>query len=86
MVVPVLPLSDTVKIVDADGLVLGTPDRSGLRVVQTPCAFRLDVWDCRSALLAQPAARAARTIPGDPLAFAVRSAWDRELAELLVTT
>ncbi len=82
MVVPVLPLADTVKLVDGDA-VLGTPDRSGLRIVQTPCAFRAAVWDVHSALLAQPAALTARTVPGDPLAFPVRTAWDRELAELL---
>jgi 2-C-methyl-D-erythritol 4-phosphate cytidylyltransferase len=35
-VAPVLPCSDTVKRVDSADLVIGTPDRSGLRVVQTP--------------------------------------------------
>ena len=82
-VVPVLPLPDTVKLVDGDGVVLGTPDRAGLRVVQTPGAFRAAVWDVHSAPLAQPASRAAQTIPGDPLAFPVRTAWDLELAGLL---
>src|SRR5690606_41379376 len=38
-VVPVLPLADTVKQVDADGVVTGTPDRSSLRAVQTPQGF-----------------------------------------------
>ncbi len=37
--VPVLPVADTVKTVDADGLVTGTLDRSLLRAVQTPQAF-----------------------------------------------
>jgi 2-C-methyl-D-erythritol 4-phosphate cytidylyltransferase/2-C-methyl-D-erythritol 2,4-cyclodiphosphate synthase len=37
--VPVLPLADTVKTVDAHGLVTGTLDRSALRAVQTPQAF-----------------------------------------------
>jgi 2-C-methyl-D-erythritol 4-phosphate cytidylyltransferase len=82
-VVPVLPVPDTVKLVDGDGVVLGTPDRAGLRVVQTPCAFRAAVWDVHSALLAQPACLAAQTIPGDLLAFPVRTAWDLELAGLL---
>jgi 2-C-methyl-D-erythritol 4-phosphate cytidylyltransferase len=82
-VVPVLPLPDTVKLVDGAGVVLGTPDRAGLRVVQTPCAFRAAVWDARSAPLAQPASLVAQTIPGDPLAFPVRTAWDLELAGLL---
>ena len=38
--VPGLSLSDTVKQVDADGRVVATPDRSQLRAVQTPQAFR----------------------------------------------
>ena len=36
---PGTPMSDTVKQVDADGRVLGTPPRSALRAVQTPQAF-----------------------------------------------
>lgn len=40
-VVPVLPVTDTVKRVDAAGVVLDTPDRSALRVVQTPQGFDL---------------------------------------------
>jgi 2-C-methyl-D-erythritol 4-phosphate cytidylyltransferase len=42
-VVPVLPLADTVKQVDSAGLVLATADRSALRAVQTPQAFRPDL-------------------------------------------
>ena len=38
-VVPALPLSDTIKAVDANGVVLGTPERAGLRAVQTPQGF-----------------------------------------------
>ncbi|HZN30059.1 MAG TPA: bifunctional 2-C-methyl-D-erythritol 4-phosphate cytidylyltransferase/2-C-methyl-D-erythritol 2,4-cyclodiphosphate synthase [Xanthobacteraceae bacterium] len=37
--VPVLPVADTVKTVDAAGTVTGTIDRAQLRVVQTPQAF-----------------------------------------------
>lgn len=40
-VVPVLPVSDTIKQVDADGKVLATPQRKDLRAVQTPQACRL---------------------------------------------
>lgn len=77
-VVPVLPLADTVKMVDGSGLLRATPDRSGLRVVQTPQAFRgSDVH------LGQPAA-GTHVVPGDPMAFAVRTAWDLEMAELLL--
>lgn len=42
-VVPGLPLTDTIKAVDANGVVLGTPERAGLRAVQTPQGFHADV-------------------------------------------
>src|SRR5699024_2956467 len=38
-VVPVLPVVDTVKEDDDDGVVIGTPVRSALRAVQTPQGF-----------------------------------------------
>lgn len=42
-VVPVLPVVDTVKRVDAGGVVVATVDRTDLRAVQTPQGFRRDV-------------------------------------------
>lgn len=77
VVVLVLPLADTVKVVDGAGLLCATPDRAGLRVVQTPQAFR-------SPAVHFGPIDGAHPVVGDPLAFAVRSAWDLELAELLV--
>jgi 2-C-methyl-D-erythritol 4-phosphate cytidylyltransferase len=41
--VPAVAVSDTIKIIDADGAVLSTPDRSTLVAVQTPQAFRADM-------------------------------------------
>jgi 2-C-methyl-D-erythritol 4-phosphate cytidylyltransferase len=41
-VVPAVPVSDTIKVV-RDGVVAETPDRTNLRAVQTPQAFRLGV-------------------------------------------
>jgi len=41
--VPAVPVADTVKIVDAGGRVLDTPERSSLVAVQTPQAFRAAV-------------------------------------------
>ena len=41
--VPGLPVSDTIKVVDRSGAVAATPDRSTLRAVQTPQAFRASV-------------------------------------------
>jgi 2-C-methyl-D-erythritol 4-phosphate cytidylyltransferase/2-C-methyl-D-erythritol 2,4-cyclodiphosphate synthase len=38
--VPALPVADTIKTVNGNGLVTGTPDRSLLRAVQTPQAFQ----------------------------------------------
>lgn len=40
-VIPVLPVVDTIKTVDAAGYVSGTPARSELRAVQTPQGFDL---------------------------------------------
>lgn len=82
VVVPVLPLTDTVKQID--GTTLGaTPDRTGLRVVQTPQGFR---GDLRPGVWPNPT-RAwstvdgpAHAVPGHPLAFAVQHPWDLELA------
>ena len=42
-VVPALPLHDTIKAVDANGVVLGTPERVGLRAVQTPQGFATEL-------------------------------------------
>lgn len=42
-VVPVLPVTDTVKRVDAAGVVVETPSRVDLRAVQTPQGFAVDV-------------------------------------------
>ena len=41
--IPGIAVTDTIKIVDHDGTVVATPDRSSLRAVQTPQAFRADV-------------------------------------------
>jgi 2-C-methyl-D-erythritol 4-phosphate cytidylyltransferase len=92
--VPVLPLSDTVKHVDDADLIVDTPDRTGLRVVQTPQSFRLDLLgsDVLHRMLTSEAPveqswaladELTVTVPGHPLAFPVRSTWERELAEVL---
>ena len=77
-VVPVLPLADTVKTVDGAGLLRTTPDRSGLRVVQTPHAFRGPDAHLEWSVTG------AHVVPGDPLAFPVRTPWDLEMAEMLL--
>jgi len=42
-VIPVLPVTDTLKTVDASGVVTGTPRRPDMVAVQTPQGFRWDV-------------------------------------------
>jgi 2-C-methyl-D-erythritol 4-phosphate cytidylyltransferase len=44
-VIPVLAVVDTIKLVDSDGFVSGTPDRRQLRAVQTPQGFRRAVLE-----------------------------------------
>ncbi len=41
--VPGLAVTDTIKAVDGSGRIEGTPERAGLRAVQTPQAFRFDL-------------------------------------------
>ena len=41
--VAAVPLKDTVKIADENGMVLSTPDRSTLRIIQTPQTFKREV-------------------------------------------
>lgn len=40
--IPVVPVTDTIKVVDGSGAITATPDRAGLRIAQTPQAFRFD--------------------------------------------
>lgn len=42
-VIPVLPVTDTLKSVDASGVITGTPRRADMVAVQTPQGFRWDV-------------------------------------------
>jgi 2-C-methyl-D-erythritol 4-phosphate cytidylyltransferase len=103
-VVPVLPVADTIKEVDVAGAVIGTADRSALRAVQTPQAFRLallrraytqagydpDGHHTGSAAvvtddagLVERLGEPVHTVPGDPLAFKITTAWDLRIAELM---
>jgi 2-C-methyl-D-erythritol 4-phosphate cytidylyltransferase/2-C-methyl-D-erythritol 2,4-cyclodiphosphate synthase len=41
--IPTIQVADTIKLVDASGHVEGTPERTRLRIAQTPQAFRFDV-------------------------------------------
>ena len=97
-VVPALPLSDTVKAVDANGVVLGTPERAGLRAVQTPQGFAtelllrayqragevagVDFTD--DASMVEHIGGQVQVVDGDPLAFKITTQWDILLAEAIV--
>lgn len=94
-VVPVLPVVDTVKAVDANGVVLGTPDRAGLRAVQTPQGFETALlrraYDRAGAATATDDASLVEnlgvpvhTVAGDALAFKITTPLDLRLAAALV--
>ncbi|MDQ4118434.1 MAG: 2-C-methyl-D-erythritol 4-phosphate cytidylyltransferase [Actinomycetota bacterium] len=92
-VVPVIPVSDTVKRVD-DDVVVSTVDRSALRAVQTPQGFRAEQLARAHEQASDPLTDDAglveaigdpvRTVEGDPLAFKITTAWDLHVAELLL--
>lgn len=95
-VVPVLPLTDTVKRVDAGGQVISTVDRDTLRAAQTPQGFRRDVLASAHAAadgadLTDDAALVERmggtvtTIPGSVDAIKVTRPVDLAIAETLLT-
>lgn len=97
-VVPALPLHDTIKAVDANGIVLGTPERAGLRAVQTPQGFATelllrayrayqgtaDVRATDDASLVEQIGGQVRVVDGDPLAFKITTQLDLLLAEAIV--
>ncbi|GAB4582730.1 2-C-methyl-D-erythritol 4-phosphate cytidylyltransferase [Nocardia sp. IFM 10818] len=92
-VVPALPVTDTIKAVDAAGAVTGTPDRSGLRAIQTPQGFEAELLRAAystgtratdDAGLVELLGATVRTVPGDPLAFKITTPLDLVLANTLV--
>lgn len=92
-VVPALPVTDTIKTVDAD-VVTGTPNRSTLRAIQTPQGFATQLLVRAHAEATGPVTDdatmverlgvAVRTVPGDPLAFKITTQLDLTLARALV--
>ncbi len=93
-VIPVLPIDDTVKRIDAAGRVVETLDRAALRAVQTPQAFLADGFrravaapdrasgtDCAS--LVERAGGTIATVAGDPRTLKITTRADLERAEEL---
>jgi 2-C-methyl-D-erythritol 4-phosphate cytidylyltransferase len=94
-VVPVLPLSDTIKAVDGNGVVLGTPERAGLRAVQTPQGFATDLLlrayqragaadFTDDASMVEHVGAQVQAVDGDPLAFKITTQLDLLLAQAVV--
>jgi 2-C-methyl-D-erythritol 4-phosphate cytidylyltransferase len=95
-VVPVLPVTDTVKQVDAAGVVVATPDRAVLRAVQTPQGFRravlaaayaraspADTWTDEAALV-ERYGTVVHTVAGREEAMKVTRPIDLVLAEAVL--
>ncbi|OXM72027.1 MULTISPECIES: IspD/TarI family cytidylyltransferase [Amycolatopsis] len=85
-IIPVLPVTDTVKHVSGD-LVDGTSDRDRLRVVQTPVGYRPDVLGKLCARGADPLSDlpgSVRTVAGHPTALRLTTAFDVAVAEALL--
>jgi 2-C-methyl-D-erythritol 4-phosphate cytidylyltransferase len=94
-VVPGTAVVDTIKQVDGDGLVVGTPDRSALRAVQTPQGFRRAVLERAHAVssfatddagLVERLGEQVLVVEGDPLAFKVTTPADLDAAARLLST
>jgi len=97
-VVPALSPSDTIKAVDANGAVLGTPERAGLRAVQTPQGFATDLLlrayeraahlsgadFTDDASLVEHVGGQVQVVEGDPLAFKITTQLDLLLARAIV--
>jgi 2-C-methyl-D-erythritol 4-phosphate cytidylyltransferase len=94
-VVPALPVSDTIKAVDANGVVLGTPERAGLRAVQTPQGFQTELLRrayqrasaggfTDDASVVEMTGTPVQVVEGDPLAYKITTPMDLQLAEALL--
>lgn len=91
-VIPVLPVTDTIKHVTGEGIVDGTPDRARLRAVQTPQGF--DPATLRAAYdaggdiatddagLVERLGVAVHTVPGDERALKITTPVDLDLAAI----
>jgi len=94
-VIPALHVTDTIKQVNANADVVGTPDRSSLRAVQTPQGFARSVLQAAhagsdvdsatdDASLVERQGVTVRVIPGHEEAFKVTRPIDLVLAEAIL--
>ena len=95
-VTPVLPVVDTIKAVDANGMVRGTPQRVGLRAVQTPQGFEAALLRraygqapvesaTDDAALVENLGVPVHTVAGDAMAFKITTPLDLRLARAVLT-
>lgn len=95
-VIPVLPVVDTVKVVEGD-IVTATPDRAALRAVQTPQGFDADALRAAhadstadhqditdDAMLMEARGATVHVVDGDALAFKVTTPLDLMIAEAVL--
>lgn len=94
-VIPALPVTDTIKQVDAAENVVGTPDRRELRAIQTPQGFARSVLQAAhasadddsatdDASLVEQQGVTVHVIPGHEEAFKVTRPLDLVLAEAVL--
>jgi 2-C-methyl-D-erythritol 4-phosphate cytidylyltransferase len=88
VVVPVLPMADTVKLVDTASVIIRTQNRELLRTAQTPLGFTSDAL--RSAVasgeqdLLASADVPVHTVEGHPNAMRLATPFDLTLAEAVL--
>ncbi|SHT85772.1 Putative 2-C-methyl-D-erythritol 4-phosphate cytidylyltransferase [Mycobacteroides abscessus subsp. bolletii] len=93
-VIPAVAVADTIKSIDIHGDVIGTPDRAGLRAVQTPQGFAADVLRrayaaagdiaTDDAALVEQIGESVHVVEGDRLAFKITTTLDMTLAEAIL--
>ncbi|CPW87259.1 Putative 2-C-methyl-D-erythritol 4-phosphate cytidylyltransferase [Mycobacteroides abscessus subsp. bolletii] len=94
-VIPAVAVADTIKSIDIHGDVIGTPDRAGLRAVQTPQGFAADVLRrayaaagdiaTDDAALVEQIGESVHVVEGDRLAFKITTTLDMTLAEAILS-
>lgn len=96
-IVPALPVKDTVKVIDTEGVVISTEDRGRLQAVQTPQAFPLRVIKeaykrayadgfhaTDDAALVERIGGRVKVIEGSPFNIKVTTQEDLEMVQYLI--
>jgi len=96
-IVPALPVKDTVKVVDADNIVVSTEDRNKLQAVQTPQVFPLRVikeaynrayadgfYATDDAALVERMGGRVKVIEGSPFNIKVTTQEDLEMVQYFI--